>query len=222
MELRSDTTLAVQFIENGGALRTILFVALPTEVNDLIEQETTRREGLFSNLYTQGPEYTSHNYGTITFSEDGRFTWTGYDLLVPQVIPAAALGNGAVSMRLFLAPVLADRYAGAFTLYFSGVSGSVPGVNFMYSLDSQGFRLEYVPDTSMDSVTVSRRASSPLVLYFFRVDPPLLASEPETGSDLYQDDYYMGDDDYDFYDDDYYYSENLSDDYSEDDFPTDF
>jgi hypothetical protein len=193
MELRSDTTLAVQFIEDGGALRTLLFVALPTEVDDLIEQETSRREELFNTMYTQGPAYTSHNYGTITFSEDGRFTWTGYDLLTPQVIPAAALGNGTVNMRLFLAPTLADRYAGAFTLYFSGVSGVSSGVNFMYSLDSQGFRLEYVPDTSMDTVTVSRRASSPLVLYFFRVDPPLQLSELD--ADMNQDNYFMENDD---------------------------
>jgi hypothetical protein len=209
MELRSDTTLAVQFIENGGALHTLLFVALPTEVDDLIEQETARREGLFNAIYTQGPAYTSNNYGTITFEEDGHFTWTGYDLLSSQVIPAAALGNGTASMRLFLAPALADRYAGAFTLYFSGVNGAVPGVNFMYSLDSQGFRLEYVPDTSMDTITVSRRASSPLVLYFFRADSPLSESGLE-----------FMDDGFDSSDEDLGNLEDTSD--FEDDFPTDF
>nr|WP_245535091.1 SH3 domain-containing protein [Leadbettera azotonutricia] len=232
MELRSDTTLAVQFIEEGGALRTILFVALSTEVDDLIEQETSRREGLFNTIYTQGPGYTSHNYGTITFSEDGRFTWTGYDLLTPQVIPASALGNGSVSMRLFLAAALADRYAGAFTLYFGGVSGASSGVNFMYSLDSQGFRLEYVPDTSLDIVTVSRRASSPLVLYFFRVDPPPELSEFGTDmnqpsysdaiSGLRQDGAFMEDDDYYSYDENQGSPEDDDSGYLDDDSPTDF
>jgi hypothetical protein len=177
MNLRSDTTLAVQFTENGGALRTLLFTVLPTDVEDLIIQETARREELFDSIYVQGPAYTSHNYGTIAFTEDGRFSWTGFDLLVPQVIPASALGTGTANMRLFLAGTLADRYAGAFTLYFNGLSGPVAGVNFMYSLDSQGFRLEYVPDTSMDGILVSRRASSPLVLYFFRAEAPVLPSD---------------------------------------------
>jgi hypothetical protein len=173
MDLRSDTTLAVQFTENGGVLRTIFFVALPTDVDDLIVQETARREELFAAIYAQGPAYTSHNYGTISFTEDGHFSWTGYDLLVPQVIPASALGTGTVSMRLFLSNTLADRYTGALTLNFSGVNGPAASVNFMYSPDNQGFRLEYVPDTSMDGIVVNRRASSPLVLYLFKAEPLL-------------------------------------------------
>jgi hypothetical protein len=172
MELRSDTTLAVQFIENGGALRTLLFVALSTEVDDLIEQETLRREGLFNTIYTQGPAYTSNNYGTLAFTENGRFTWTGYELLSPQIIPASALGSGTVEMRLFLSPALDDRYIGAFTLRFDGAGGSNAQVNFMYTLDKQGFRIEYAPAASMDGVTVIRRASSPMVIYFFRSETP--------------------------------------------------
>jgi hypothetical protein len=173
MDLRSDTTLAVQFTENGGVLRTLFFVALPTDVDDFIVQETARREELFGTIYAQGPAYTSHNYGTISFTEEGRFSWTGYELLVPHVIPASALGTGTVSMRLFLSNALADRYAGALTLNFSGVNGPAANVNFMYALDSQGFRLEYIPDTSMDGIVVSRRASSPLVLYLFKAEPLL-------------------------------------------------
>jgi hypothetical protein len=170
MTLRSDTVLAVQFTENGGALRTFLFVALPTEPEDLIIQETARRGELYHMLFSQGPAFTSHNYGTITLTEDGRFTWQGYELLIPQVIPASALGSGVVNMRLFLAASLTDRYAGACTLYFNRTQGAPVGVNFMYSLDSQGFRLEYAPESSMDGVTVVRRASSPLVLYFYKAE----------------------------------------------------
>jgi hypothetical protein len=38
----------------------------------------------------------------------------------------------------------------------------------MYTLDAQGLRIEYVPDTSMDGNLVVRRASSPTVIYFYR------------------------------------------------------
>jgi hypothetical protein len=38
----------------------------------------------------------------------------------------------------------------------------------MYFLDNQGFRVEIVPESSVDGIVVARRAASPMVLYFFR------------------------------------------------------
>jgi hypothetical protein len=177
MTLRSDTLLAVQYTESGGALRTLLFTALPAAVEDLIIQETARREDLFHNIFSQGPAFTSNNYGTISFTEAGEFNWTGFDILVPQVIPQAAAGNGRVAMDLFLGPSLQDRYNGAFSLRFENVSPRGSGgpdmtVRFLYALDSQGFRLEYAPETSMEDAAVVRRASSPMVLYFFKAEGP--------------------------------------------------
>jgi hypothetical protein len=170
INLRSDTTLAVQYTETGGAQRTLLFVALPLEVEDLIIQESARRDNLFLNIYSQGPAFTSNNYGTIRFTEAGEFNWTGFTLLVPQVIPLDAPGSGAIDMNLFLSASLQDRYNGAFTLRFNKTDGQEAAIRFMYTLDSQGFRLEYVPEASMDDLVVSRRAPSPLVLYFYKAE----------------------------------------------------
>ena len=170
MNLRSETTLAVQFTENNGILRTLLFVALASDVDDIILQETARRENLYMSIYEQGPLYTSSNYGTLTFEADGRFTWTGNRLLVPQVIPASALGSGFLDMRLYIGAALEDRYFGAFTLHFDGIGGADAQADFMYSLDSQGLRIEYVPQTSLDNLTVVRRSSSPLIIYFFKTE----------------------------------------------------
>jgi hypothetical protein len=166
MSLRSDTTLAVQFTEAGGALRSLIFVALAVDVEDLIMQENSRREALFQGIYEQGPVFTSNNYGTLAFNPDRTFTWTGNRLLIPQVIPATAQQNGVAVMDLYLAPSPQQRYEGAFTLRFDG--SAVP-VRFMYALDSQGLRIEYAPDTSMDGNMVVRRASSPTVIYFYQV-----------------------------------------------------
>jgi hypothetical protein len=171
MNLRADTTLAVQYIESGGASRTLLFVALPAEVEDLILQESARRENLFLNIYRQGPAFTSNNYGTIVFTEGGEFNWTGFTLLVPQVIPLDVSGTGTISMDLFLSSSLQDRYNGAFTFRFNR-PGAPAAVRFMYTLDSQGFRLEYVPESGMENLVVSRRAPSPMVLYFFKAEEP--------------------------------------------------
>ncbi|MDR2478108.1 MAG: SH3 domain-containing protein [Treponema sp.] len=177
MQFRSDTSLAVQFVESSGGMRTLLFVALPAGVDDIIMQETARREGLYSAIYTQGPVFSSNNYGTIVFGEGGSFSWSGFDLLVPQIIPSTAAGSGTVSMDLFLASALADRYNGAFSLRFAG-SAEPAAARFMYTLDNQGFRIEVVPDSNIEDVTVMRRSASPMVLYFFRDEgPELLLSD---------------------------------------------
>jgi hypothetical protein len=165
MSLRTDTTLAVQFTNEGGALRTLLFVALAAGVEDIIVQESVRREELLRNFYEQGPVFTSNNYGTLALNPEGTFTWTGSRLLTPQVIPAGAQQNGSIGMDLYLSAGLLQRYEGALTLYFNGTS--LP-VRFMYTFDTQGLRMEYAPDTSMDNSMVVRRASSPIVIYFYR------------------------------------------------------
>jgi len=171
MQLRSETTLAVQFLEGGGSTRTLLFVSLPVSVDDLILQETARRERLYNEIYSQGPVFTSNNYGTITFIEGpppaggGTFSWRNFDLLVPRFIPEDIEGDGTILMDLFLDPSLENRYDGAFTLRFTNTRIAL---YCMYSLDNQGFRIEIVPDSSIDDVTIAWRGASPMVLYFFR------------------------------------------------------
>jgi hypothetical protein len=177
MSLRSDTTLAVQFTEGNGGMRTLLFVSLPAGVDDLIAQESARREGLYNAIYTQGPGFTSNNYGTLVFGEAGDFSWSGFNLLVPQLIPAEADGNGSVSMDLFLGPALADRYNGAFTLHFAGADQAQ--ARFLFTLDNQGFRIEVAPESCIEDITVMRRAASPVVLYFFRDTEPGTFRSPE-------------------------------------------
>jgi hypothetical protein len=170
MSLRSDTTLLVQYSDEGGALRSILFVALATDVDDIIVQETERRNALLRAIHDQGPAFTSTNYGTLSFSPDGAFSWAGYNLLIPQVIPPRVMGNGTIDMRLFVSPALTSPYVGAFSLNFNGVGGPGFTADFMYTIDDQGFRIEYVPPENLDGVTVTRRAASPTVIYFHRAE----------------------------------------------------
>ena len=173
MQLRSDTTLAVQFSESGSSMRTLLFVSLPTEVDDLVIQESARRERLYNAIYNQGPVFTSNNYGTIVFREGGTFSWKGYDLLVPLYIPESASPQnertGTVSMDLFLGSAIEDRYTGAFTLRFTENGNREAAVlRCMYVLDNQGFRIEIAPLSTIEDITVVRRAASPMVLYFYK------------------------------------------------------
>jgi hypothetical protein len=188
MSLRSDTTLAVRFTDPGGALQTLLFVALSMKVDNLIVQETGRREALFRNLYDHGPGFFSVNYGALRFSADGGFNWSGFNLLVPHIIPPGIPGKGVVDMGLFLGPSLSGRYDGAFTLRFDGIPETVAGdaggiagtsaLSFIYTLDDQGFRIEHVPAENLNGITVTRRAVSPTVIYFVRTEGIPAIPEP--------------------------------------------
>lgn len=177
MNLRTNTTLAVQYTEGTGSRRTLLFTALSADVDDIITQENTRREAQYNSIYNQGPVFTSGNFGTITFSQSGGFTWTDFDLLVPQVIPPESSGRGRVLMNLFVSASLAERYSGAFTFRLTDVTPN-RNIYFMYGLDNQGLRLEVVPDFGIEDVTVTRRAASPMVMYFFRDSPEPFGSAP--------------------------------------------
>ena len=164
MYLRSPSNLAVQFLDASDQRRTHVFVSLSSNIDNIISGEAERRNSLFREIYNQGPVFTSNNYGTIIFSENGRFQWTGYDLLVPEIIPSNTRGEGSVLMDLFITPSLSDQYPGAFTFNFRDGRTSI---HFMYNLDHQGLRLELLPDYAIENITVTRRASSPIVLYFF-------------------------------------------------------
>jgi hypothetical protein len=149
-------------------------------VNELIVQENTRRGRLYNAIYRQGPVFTSNNYGTVTFRENREFTWRGFDLLVPHIIPESADGKGTIRMDLFLDTALAERYNGTFTLRFSGSGGPETALlRCMYSLDNQGFRIEIVPESSVEEITVTRRAASPMVLYFFKNTAPPAPEPPQ-------------------------------------------
>jgi hypothetical protein len=168
MSLRAENTLAVQFTEDNGLLRSLLFVSLPIRVDDIILQENIRRERLFRNILFEGPTFMSANNGTLSFLENGRFAWPSNRLPVPIVIPASALESGVINMRLFLSNAMAERYTGAFTLRFDTIGGAASNVDFLYVIDQNGFRMEHVPQTSLEGLTVVRRASVPQVVQFFR------------------------------------------------------
>jgi hypothetical protein len=170
MHLRSNNTLAVQYTESSGGLRTLIFVALSANIDDLIVQENNRRERQFAEIYGQGPVYTSNNYGTISFSQNGNFRWTDFDLLVPQLISGETNGSGHILMDIFLSSSFADQYTGAVTFNFTDIEDDNI-VRFMYSLDSNGLRLEAVPDYALEDITITRRSSTPVVLYFFKDIP---------------------------------------------------
>jgi len=61
---------------------------------------------------------------------------------------------------------MAERYTGVLALRPNTISGSRTALVFAYTLDNQGLRMEYIPAGFASTRTISRRSSSPFVVYF--------------------------------------------------------
>jgi len=187
MQLRNDNLLAVLYTEEGGIVRTLLFVSLPLSPDEIIVQETGRRNRAYNAVFNQGPVFTSSNYGTIELRANREFTWTGSELLVPQIIPEMTDGRGTISMDLFVDPSLEGRYTGAFSMRFGSPARPTYVLRCLYFIDNQGLRLEIAPEAGIDDVTVTRRAGSPMVMFFsggpVPAPTPAIPESPDTDAD---------------------------------------
>ncbi|MCL2266659.1 MAG: SH3 domain-containing protein, partial [Treponema sp.] len=79
----------------------------------------SRRENQYMNVYYQGPVYSSSNYGRLTLATTGAFTWTGFELLVPHIIPSDSNGTGLIRTTLGISADLSKEYDGVFTFEFN-------------------------------------------------------------------------------------------------------
>jgi hypothetical protein len=173
ISLLSDTRLSVQYNTAAGLPRTLYFTSLSVPLDDLIVQETTRRDDVWAALLRYGTTWRSAYYGRINFETNKNITWSGFDRLVPQYISNLALPAGRVSLSLFLDPALAQIYDGAFTVHLNNIGGGTSPAHFLYAIEEgdtvnrYGLRLEFVPQDNIEDVTVRRRTPSPTILYFY-------------------------------------------------------
>jgi hypothetical protein len=173
MRLLSDNLLAVDFIGDDGAKQLHHFAALPTPVDDLIEQEKNRREAEYKKLYHLGPGFASSTFGLLTFSEEGDFLWQNFDMLVPDYIPASALGRGTVELRYQLNDELAENYTGVISFRFITIGGPDRTVIFLYTIGDDtedALRLEFVRPSFIQDDTVVKTGTNPMIIYFYRED----------------------------------------------------
>ncbi|MDR1230143.1 MAG: SH3 domain-containing protein [Spirochaetaceae bacterium] len=171
--LLSDTRLSVQYNTAAGLPLTLFFTTLSTPLDDLIVQETVRRDDLWESLLSHGRTWRSAYYGRINLEPNKNITWSGFDRLVPQFISNLALPSGRVALSLFLDPALGLGYDGAFTINLNNIGGGTTQVHFLYTVEEgsaaneYGLRLEFVPWDNIEDVTVRRRTPSPTILYFY-------------------------------------------------------
>ena len=169
--VRGDSYIIVQHTDSKGKRHSYSFITLDgaTDIQKLVSEEQDRRARLYNALYTAGPSFTSSNYGTLSFAQDGSFSWSSYNLLVPSVIAASAAGSGTVQLQYFLPANLKSEWDGILTFSFQGMERQV---NFLYRRTDSGLRLAVatvtvLPDTATgrNTVSISLPVNS-LVMFF--------------------------------------------------------
>lgn len=161
--VRTKNQIVVNYAARDGSQEAYTFITLSDEIDlpKLLEDERTRRNELYSELYKVA-QFTSQNYGSLVFNSGKTFTWNGFNLLSPSVIPSSAKGRGTVSIKYLLSKTLSS-YSGVLTFKFDGTSEEI---NFLYSLTNEGLKLENLDSSSIKDNIVVSRASNPAILFF--------------------------------------------------------
>jgi hypothetical protein len=163
MQLRAGgKELVVSYTYNGGR-RTDIFSAFTGDVDGIIEKEKIRRQNTLLAFLKNGTTLRSDAYGEINISNNGDFTWTDSDRLVPTVIPSGAGTSGKVDFGVFTSGEAQNAYNGIITFRFAG---SQKPANFFYRLTDQGTQLIHIPPEIIEDNIVRRRPMNPLVLFF--------------------------------------------------------
>ncbi|MCK4540883.1 MAG: SH3 domain-containing protein [Spirochaetales bacterium] len=165
VEISSESKVRLEYVYEGKNTYASYFLIedLETHLEEALESEGLKLEELLSS----GNEFSSTAYGTISIDENGLFTWSNFDRLVPNIIPEGAPGRGRVSFSLFLSRSLRDSYSGVISFYFSWVSGN-KGSHFLYTLTPDGIRMIAVPAKSIDNGIVDSDSNLPIRIFFKR------------------------------------------------------
>jgi len=163
VQVRRSDLVMVQYTDAAGMPRAEYFVALDMTPDQIVSEELARRESLAASVTALSARFSSGNYGVLQFIGNGRFLWSGYQLLVPSVIPNGAGGGGTVSFDRFLGDSLPPGYTGALSLSFD--QSSAP-LTFLYTLEDAGLKLEYVSESLVRDSVVESRSLTPTVIFF--------------------------------------------------------
>ncbi|HSV57248.1 MAG TPA: hypothetical protein VLH39_09110, partial [Magnetospirillaceae bacterium] len=138
------------------------------DVREIVRREELRRSGVLARMIADGDRFVSDEWGALTISRTGRFTWGAYERLVPEAVPEYSGDSGVILMSLFLGPFLAAEWDGGFSLIFDG--GARPRVDFAYRATPGGLDLQLVRPIDRKGAVVDTLSDPPLVLRFRRAD----------------------------------------------------
>lgn len=163
VQVRRRNSILVQYTDENGMPQAIFFASLDTTPAVLIETEKERRAAVLDEIADSGSVFTSSNYGVLQFPENGRFLWSGYQLLSPRIIPQNAGPGGIVENRVFLSPADSKEYTGVLSFRFDQ---DTQWIHFLYSIAPNGLKLEHVNSNNIKDSLVQSRNLTSTVLFF--------------------------------------------------------
>ena len=166
MIIRDADQIVVNYAGNDNKPEAYTFVTISDDydIDEIIKAEQERREEEMQKLY-KVDTFRSSNYGTLTFTGNGTFTWNKFSLLVPNVISENAKGKGTVSIKYLVSQDLRSRFDGMLTFVFDNTSNEV---NFFYKNSTNGLTLEDASDATIKNNVAQSQSKSPIVLFFSR------------------------------------------------------
>ncbi|HNY21599.1 MAG TPA: SH3 domain-containing protein [Treponemataceae bacterium] len=161
-QVRRADSILVQYTDANGMPHAEYYANLAAP-DSVIAAEKERRAEILAKIRGSGPRFASGNYGVLQLLPNGKFLWSGYQLLSPSIIPSGAGAGGEVAIRRFLDDSLSGEYDGAISFRFESTSA---WITFLYDVSKDGLKLEFVSDSNIDDSIVKARNLSPTVMFF--------------------------------------------------------
>lgn len=153
-------------IDSDYGAGTYSFIVFDQDIREIVRREELRRANVLSRMIADGDRFVSDEWGALTLSRSGRFTWAAYDKLIPDAVPEYAGEAGAIVLGLFPGPLLAGEWDGGLSLFFDG--GSRPRVDFVYRATPGGLDLQLVRPIDKEWAVVNTLSEPPVRIRFRR------------------------------------------------------
>lgn len=163
--IRDDDSIQAVFEVDDNTYDPVFVYYEEEKIQEIRETEQERRDELYTRLMENGPLFTSNAYGEIEIKENREFSWLNQDRLVPSIIPGVTYESGTISFDHFLSKDISSDYTGVLAFRFEQAKNEP--VIFLYSLEGNALKLEYIPDRHVDEKVVRERSSSRLIMAFF-------------------------------------------------------
>jgi hypothetical protein len=167
LQVRGDDLLTVTFPDENGKSKAVVMALVEEDMEALARAEETRRQSILEGILAKGSTLTSDSYGEIGLSRSRRFTWKGYDLLSPAVIPGGMGTSGEIVFDRYVDDSLAGSFDGVVNFAFDSLPKG-DAVRFYYKLTADGIKLEQMPSDAFDptGLVAVKRGNGPIVAFF--------------------------------------------------------
>jgi hypothetical protein len=166
IEAYNSDILSLQYNYQGKEYKEgYVFIQKPIE--EILEDELSRRSSLAKEFLNQGPDYTSDTYGELSFMDQNSFFWKDKSILISMNILDVEAGNqGSITFDRFLDRSLRNKYRGVISFNFTNGQH----FEFLYQWKNDGVLLLQVPQSQIERNVIKSDQFLNTLQIFFRID----------------------------------------------------